>query len=183
MKQLIILLITALANAIRTPREEVEALRKQNEDLQQRLRDEDLEDAELEELTPQINEVLALAAAARPPSQDQIDATRSSLEGGNGVTQDPAQPAGSPAPGDPEVEKRAAELKKEREGQIQTLVNENSHKQLLEKAEEAGVQVGSHATKNEIAEAIVNSQSKENSGNERENDSNPDGNPDGNSQD
>lgn len=159
MKQLIVALIAALSAAIRTPREDTARLRElneENEKLKARLAEEDLEDAEVEELRPQIDEVLALAAAARPPSDDQINIARAGLSG-TGVSQDPAQPPGSPAPGNPEVEKQAAESKttRPRSERVEDLVDSNSRDELAEKAEALEIEVHSSATKTEIAEAIV----------------------------
>jgi hypothetical protein len=167
MKQLFLQLLALLVSALKAQREdttELQSIKKQNEDLQEKLRQEDLDDDEIEELAPRIDEAIKLAAAARTPSQDQIDIAGRALSG-VGVSQDPAQPAGSPAPGNPEAEARMKEVEKEdanekdqasREDRIETLVNENDRSELVTKAEKAGVTVGSHDNKETIATAIVN---------------------------
>lgn len=164
MKTLILALIAAFTAAIKVNREDsdkIKELKTQNDDLIEKLRQEDLEDADIEELAPQIQEALNLATAARPPSAEQI-----AVVTGGAVSQDPAQPAGSPAPGNPEAEARMKEGKTEeteeeteeevsKEDRIEALVNENTKEELHEKAEAAGLTVGSHDNKETIATAIV----------------------------
>jgi hypothetical protein len=180
MKTLLVALIAAFSAAIKTNREDSAELAKvkaQNNELIEKLRQEDLEDAEIEELAPQIEEVLRLAAAARPPTEDQITIAGNSLSG-VGVSQDPAQPPGSPAPGNPEVEKQLAEGTTEeseetdddetpeqtKEERIEALVNENSKEGLVKLANKAQLEVGAGVTKREIAEAIVNAEENDDNG-------------------
>lgn len=162
MKTLILALIAAFTAAIKANREDSDKLKElktQNDELLEKLRQEDLEDAEIEELAPQIQEALNLATAARPPSQEQVD-----VVAGGGISKDPAQPPGSPAPGNPEAEARMKEVEKEdaneqdqasREDRIEALVNENSKDELVTKAEKLDLEFPSSATKADIAEAIV----------------------------
>lgn len=180
MKTLLVALIAAFSAAIKTNREDSAELAKvkaQNNELIEKLRQEDLEDAEIEELAPQIEEVLRLAAAARPPTEDQITIAGNSLSG-VGVSQDPAQPPGSPAPGNPEVEKQLAEGTTEeseetdddetpeqtKEERIEALVNENTKEDLVKLANKAQLEVGAGVTKREIAEAIVNAEENDDNG-------------------
>ena len=182
MIKLIQALIAALVAAINTPREntaEVARLKSEVDELKGKLAEEDAEDAELEALAPQIDEVLALATAARPPTAEQLEAVKS----GTTLSQDPAQPAGAKAPGNPELVKKAEsgelssgkpegahapgeEDEEEEETvsddeRVESLKAENSKDELVKKAEKLGIEVHSKDNMTTIATAIVEKENQD----------------------
>jgi hypothetical protein len=80
LSQLIVALVVALADALKAQRTDVEQInkikadaQKQIDDLKAQLEAEEVEDAEIESLRGQIEDVLNLAAAAKPPEDKNIE--------------------------------------------------------------------------------------------------------------